>query len=96
MNMNGQILEFSGQNEAGLIAGNDGNRYQFCLSDWVGPNPPRALVKVEFQVSGDKAVNVNRRISKLPKEERKAYWWFQQLADQNYKNQRLVFSAQAA
>jgi hypothetical protein len=36
------------------------------------------------------------RISKLPKEERKAYWWFQQLADQNYKNQRLVFSAQAA
>ena len=60
MNMNGQILEFSGQSEVGLIAGNNGNRYQFCLSDWVGLNPPRALVKVEFQVSGDKAVNVNR------------------------------------
>jgi len=36
------------------------------------------------------------RISKLPKEQQRAYWWFQQLADQNYKNQRLVFSAQAA
>ena len=30
------------------------------------------------------------RISKFPKEQRKAYWWFQQLADQNYENQRLA------
>ena len=30
------------------------------------------------------------RISKFPKEQRKAYWGFQQLADQNYENQRLA------
>jgi hypothetical protein len=30
------------------------------------------------------------RISKLTKEQQKAYWWFQQLADQNYENQRLA------
>ena len=30
------------------------------------------------------------RISKLPKDQQKAYWWFQQLADQNYENQRLA------
>ena len=33
------------------------------------------------------------RISKLPKEQQRAYWWFQQLADQNYENQRLALKS---
>ena len=46
--------------------------------------------------SGLLSRNLLERISKLPKEQQKAYWWFQQLADQNYENQRLAFSAQLA
>ena len=32
-------------------------------------------------------------ISKLPKEQQKANWWFQQLADQNYENPRLALKS---
>ena len=43
--------------------------------------------------SGLLSRNHLERISKLPKEQRKAYWWFQQLADQNYENQRLALKS---
>lgn len=47
--MRGYVLEFSVQNSSGLIAGDDGNRYDFVGSEWNDPNPPARDMRVDFQ-----------------------------------------------
>ena len=46
--MKGQVLEFSIQTNAGIISGDDGNRYTFTGADWKESRPPNAGAYVDF------------------------------------------------
>ncbi|MCL6239409.1 MULTISPECIES: TM2 domain-containing protein [Acinetobacter] len=50
--MKGQILDFSVQNNTGIISGDDQNRYQFSGSDWKGQTVPARGQFVDFETSG--------------------------------------------
>lgn len=46
--MKGQVLEFSIQTNAGIISGDDGNRYTFTGAEWKESRPPNAGAYVDF------------------------------------------------
>lgn len=48
--MKGVILDFSVQHNAGVISGDDQNRYNFNGSDWRGQNSPQRGDKVDFGI----------------------------------------------
>lgn len=50
--MKGQILDFSVQNNTGIISGDDQNRYQFSGSVWKGQTVPARGQFVDFETSG--------------------------------------------
>ena len=55
----GKILNFSIQNNSGLISGNDGRRYRFTGSSWNIDQPPTQGIAVEFEVdSNGKAIEI--------------------------------------
>lgn len=48
--MKGVILDYSIQHNAGVISGDDQNRYNFKGSDWRGQRPPASGDKVDFAI----------------------------------------------
>lgn len=49
--MKGAILDFSIQHNAGVITGDDQNRYNFTGSEWRGQRPPARGDKVDFAIN---------------------------------------------
>jgi uncharacterized membrane protein YhaH (DUF805 family) len=49
--MKGVILDYSIQHNAGVISGDDQNRYNFKGSDWRGQRPPASGDKVDFAIN---------------------------------------------
>ena len=57
--MKGIILDFSIQHNAGVISGNDENRYNFMGSEWRGQQPPQRGDKVDFAINdNNQAIDV--------------------------------------
>ena len=61
--MQGQILDYSVQTNAGVITGEDGNRYTFAGSDWKESALPARGMRVDFEVHGATAVSVYRALA---------------------------------
>ena len=61
--MQGQILDYSVQTNAGVITGEDGNRYTFAGSDWKESALPARGMRVDFEVHGEVAVSVYRALA---------------------------------
>lgn len=61
--MQGQILDYSVQSNAGVITGEDGNRYTFAGSEWRETAPPARGMRVDFEVHGAAAVSVYRALA---------------------------------
>ncbi|AGH80902.1 hypothetical protein PCNPT3_04800 [Psychromonas sp. CNPT3] len=53
--MKGKILEFNEESRSGVISGEDGNRYNFQVTEWKGNALPKAGNKVDFSIKGDDA-----------------------------------------
>jgi len=51
--MQGNIIEFSMQRSTGAIAGEDGYRYDFHVSEWRSDEPPVRDLRVEFATDSD-------------------------------------------
>ena len=56
--MIGQILDYSLQENSGVISGSDKVRYDFDGSDWRGDQAPARGMTVDFEVEGNCAKNV--------------------------------------
>lgn len=56
--MTGTILDFSIQNNEGLISGADGNRYTFSGAEWRENSMPQRGTPVDFQPDGTRALAV--------------------------------------
>ena len=56
--MKGRVLQYSIQDNAGFISGDDGNRYTLKGADWRSDSPPTAGAEVDFGVSGSHATDV--------------------------------------
>ena len=56
--MNGQVLEYSSENESGIIAGSDRSRYTFTRFDWKAQETPSPGMRVDFNAYRDRAVNI--------------------------------------
>ena len=62
--MKGVILDFSVQHNAGVISGDDQNRYNFTGSDWRGSQSPRRGDKVDFAINdNNQAIDVYIAVS---------------------------------
>ena len=61
--MQGQILNYSVQTNAGVITGDDGNRYTFAGSEWKENALPAHGMRVDFEVRGATAVSVYRALA---------------------------------
>ena len=61
--MNGQILDYSPQTNSGLIAGDDGNRYNFVGAEWKDQAIPNRGMRVDFEAQGSDAVAIYRAMS---------------------------------
>lgn len=53
LSMKGTILDFSVQSNAGVISGDDQNRYQFNGAEWRENNPPTRGARVDFDVNDE-------------------------------------------
>ena len=58
--MNGTILDYSVQTSSGLIAGDDGNRYDFVGAEWKDQAIPNRGTREDFEVQGGDAVAIYR------------------------------------
>ncbi|MEA3015742.1 MAG: hypothetical protein QOI38_464 [Sphingomonadales bacterium] len=56
--MDGRVLHFAAEEQAGLIRGSDGHRYPFAAPDWRSPQPPAAGDGVDFDVAEGRAVEI--------------------------------------
>lgn len=56
--MKGRILDFSVQENTGVVSGEDGKRYHFGGADWRGDRPPARGVTVDFDAEGNSAKEV--------------------------------------
>ncbi len=56
--MQGQILDYSVQENSGVITGSDGARYSFSGADWKGDRPPARGMTVDFDPEGSHAKSV--------------------------------------
>jgi hypothetical protein len=56
--MKGQVLDFSVQQNSGVISGSDGNRYVFTGAEWKGAVPPSRGRSVDFDVKDKNAIGV--------------------------------------
>ena len=71
--MQGKILEFSIDNNTGVISGEDGNRYGFQGGEVHSDVPPRAGDNVDFQATGDQATGIYKVADMMAHSTRKAY-----------------------
>lgn len=60
--MKGQILDYSVQQNSGVISSDDGSRFNFVGSEWKGNVNPSTGMKVDFDVADGKAVAVYQAI----------------------------------
>ncbi len=56
--MKGQVLDFSIQDNSGIISGSDGERYNFKGVDWKVDRPPSRGMSVDFEADGNHAKSV--------------------------------------
>jgi len=56
--MKGQILNYSVQNNSGVISGSDDNRYKFTGAEWKGDVLPSRGRSVDFDAKDNNAVDV--------------------------------------
>lgn len=56
--MQGKILDYNNEFKSGLIRGDDGNKYRFSVDDVKSATTPKVGAEVDFESSGDKAVEV--------------------------------------
>lgn len=56
--MQGKILDYNNEFKSGLIRGEDGNKYRFSIDDCKSAVTPIVGANVDFESSGDKAVEV--------------------------------------
>lgn len=56
--MRGQILSFEAGSGAGLIGGEDGNRYSFGAGEWKGLTPPQPGDSVDFVAADGTATGI--------------------------------------
>ena len=56
--MQGQILDYSIQDNGGVIRGDDGKRYTFTGTSWQAAVPPRVGARVDFDPDGDTATGI--------------------------------------
>ena len=56
--MKGQVLDFSVQENSGVISGADGNRYVFTGTEWKGDIPPSRGRSVDFDIKNNNAIGV--------------------------------------
>lgn len=61
--MKGTLLDYSAQQNSGLIAGDDGGRYTFIGAEWKGGQPPAIGQRVDFEVSNGSASAVYPEIA---------------------------------
>jgi len=52
------MLGFDTRSGAGQISGDDGRRYPFATADWKPRTPPRAGQMVDFDIAGDRAIDI--------------------------------------
>ena len=60
--MKGQILDFSVQQNEGIISTTEGARYKFIGSEWKGDIQPKRGMWVDFEVQDNRAVAVYRAL----------------------------------
>ena len=53
--MKGKILDYNEESRSGVISGDDGNRYNFDVSQWKATVLPRVGSTVDFSSNGDDA-----------------------------------------
>ena len=73
--MTGHILDFSLEENSGVISGSDNVRYDFDGSDWRGDRPPTRGMTVDFEVEGYEAKNVYLTLSRKGQKSRIAAGW---------------------
>ena len=56
--MKGQIIDFSIQENSGIISAEDGIRYRFQGAGWRGDRPPSRGTAVDFEADGNNAKDV--------------------------------------
>lgn len=56
--MDGSIVAFDDEAQAGVVATRDGQRYPFALADWRGRGLPGPGIKVRFDIRDERAVHV--------------------------------------
>lgn len=56
--MKGKILDYSIQNSAGVISGDDGQRYNFSASEWKSDKSPMINQVVDFAADGQNATGI--------------------------------------
>lgn len=56
--MKGKILNYDSATQAGVISGDDGNRYSLKASEWKPSVEPREGGRVDFAINGDAATEV--------------------------------------
>jgi TM2 domain-containing membrane protein YozV len=63
--MKGKILDYSYQNNSGVITGADGNRYTFQNHDWKGDKIPARGMSVDFDTDGNIAKDVYQALDSV-------------------------------
>ncbi|MDO4251170.1 MAG: TM2 domain-containing protein [Moraxella sp.] len=56
--MKGKILGYNKESQTGVISAEDGKRYQFKSADWKSPQSPIANASVDFEISGESAIEI--------------------------------------
>lgn len=64
--MKGRILGYNANEYRGLIAGQDGQRYDFVRIDWHGRGEPAAGMEVDFQTDSGKARDIYQVVAQQP------------------------------
>ncbi len=64
--MRGQVLDFNYRTASGEISGEDGARYKFVGTEWRPQQPPRAGIRVDFEVDGSSATSIYALLKTSP------------------------------
>ena len=60
--MKGRVLNYSIQENSGVISGDDGERYAFAGTEWKETEPPLRGAYVDFEAQGADAVEISRAL----------------------------------
>ena len=68
--MQGTILDFSIQSNAGAISGDDGNRYTFNGAEWKESRPPTRGTIVDFAIEDGQAKSIYKSVRAIRAEDK--------------------------